>query len=167
VLSIGLAVAFAFVIRTYMAEPFVVDGISMQNTLQNGERVLVNKMFNVRNLRYGQIVVFSPPIAGAGDYIKRVIATGGQSEWMTDGQVYVDGRKMPQPFLHWPGASSTQDHYSMQPFVVPKGDIYVLGDHRAESEDSRIFGPVRLSSVYGTAFWVIWPLNRFGPIQGD
>ncbi len=166
VLSIGLAVVFALVIRTYMVEPFVVDGISMQNTLQNGERLLVSKMFNARDLKYGQIVVFSPPIVGAGDYIKRVIATGGQRVWITNGQVYVDGRKMPQPFLHWRGASDTQDHDTVAPFVVPPGDVYVLGDHRAVSEDSRIFGPVQLSRVHGTAFWVIWPLNLFGPLQG-
>jgi signal peptidase I len=162
--AVAVAAALALVLRSYVVEPFVVNGFSMLNSLHNQERVLVNK-FQPRfaPLHYGEVVVFQPPLANAGDYIKRVIALGGQKVSMRDGQVYVDGRKMPQPFLHH-GKVSTRDSYTMRALTVPRGDIFVLGDHRDDSEDSRYFGPVPLSAVQGVAFWAIWPLSQFGPI---
>lgn len=160
----ALAAVLALVLRGYVVEPFVVHGFSMLDSLHNQERVLVEKLQpRFAPLHYGEVVVFQPPLAVAGDYIKRVIALGGQTVAMRDGQVYVDGRKMPQPFLHH-GALDTRDSYTMKTFRVPKGDIFVLGDHRDDSEDSRIFGPVKLSAVQGVAFWAIWPLSQFGPI---
>ncbi len=159
-----VAALLAFFVRTFLLEPFVVHGISMQNTLQNHERVLVEKISpRFVPLHYGEIVVFQPPLAGRGDYIKRVIATAGQKVSMVDGQVYVDGRRMPQSFLVR-GGVSTMDHYTMPALTVPSGDIFVLGDHRDVSDDSRLFGPVKLSAVQGVAFWAIWPLRDFGPI---
>ncbi len=162
--TVIVAVVLALVIRTFVVEPFVVDGYSMQNTLQNHERLLVNKLSMwFSPLHYGEIIVFQPPLAGQGDYVKRVVATGGQTVSMVNGQVYVNGKKMPQPFLDWHGVS-TEDHWNMPPLKVPTGDIFVLGDHRAASEDSRFFGPVKVSAVQGVAFWVIWPLKSFGPV---
>ncbi len=163
--AVVVALAAAVLVRAYFLQPFVVDGHSMQNTLQNEERVLVEKLApRFMPLHYGEIVVFQPPLPDyQGDYIKRVIATGGQTVSMVDGQVYVDGRKMPQPFLVHHGVS-TQDRYSMPLFRVPAGDIFVLGDHRDDSEDSRLFGPVKLSSVQGVAFWAYWPFGQFGPL---
>jgi len=164
-IAVVLAAALlAFLVRAFLLEPFVVHGISMQNTLQNHERVLVEKLSpRFIPLHYGEIVVFQPPLAGQGDYIKRVIATGGQTVSMVEGQVYVDGRKMPQAFLVR-GGVTTMDHYTMPAFKVPAGDIFVLGDHRDVSDDSRLFGPVKLAAVQGVAFWAIWPLQNFGPI---
>ncbi len=162
--TVIVAVVLALVIRTFVVEPYIVDGYSMQNTLQNHERLLVNKLlFHFSSLHYGEIVVFQPPIPGQPPYVKRVIATGGQTVSMVNGQVFVNGKAMPQPYLLYHGVS-TEDHWNMAPLKVPKGDIFVLGDHRAASEDSRFFGPVSVSAVQGVAFWVIWPLNQFGPI---
>ncbi|MDA8344057.1 MAG: signal peptidase I [Thermaerobacter sp.] len=162
--TIVVAVVLALVIRTFLVEPFVVDGVSMENTLQNNERLLVNKLwFHFSPLHYGEIVIFQPPIPGQPLYVKRVIATSGQTISMVNGKVFVNGRAMPQPFLVHHGVS-TQDHWNMPPFKVPKGDIFVLGDHRAESRDSRYFGPVSVNAVQGVAFWVIWPIQQFGPV---
>ncbi len=162
--TLVVAVVLALVIRTWLIEPFLVEGISMQNTLQNHERLLVDKLgLPFGPLHYGEIVIFQPPIPGQPLYVKRVIATGGQTISMVDGQVFVDGKKMPQPYLLRHGVS-TEDQWNMPPTKVPKGDIYVLGDHRAVSRDSRYFGPVKTSAVKGVAFWVIWPLSQFGPL---
>ncbi len=162
--TVIVAVVLALVIRSFVVEPYIVDGFSMQNTLQNGERLLVNKLwYRLSPLRYGEIIVFQPPIPGQPPYVKRVIATGGQTVSMVNGQVYVNGKKMAQPYLT-DGGVSTEDHWNMPPLKIPKGDIFVLGDHRAASEDSRYFGPVSIKAVQGVAFWVIWPLNRFGSI---
>lgn len=162
--SVAVALVLAFLIRTFVVQTFYVSGVSMENTLQNQERLLVNRLsLRFETLHYGDIVVFQPPMPGQGDYIKRVVATGGQTVSMVAGQVYVNGRKMPQPFLHRSGVS-TQDNYSMAPLRVPQGDIFVLGDHRDDSTDSRIFGPVSVRAVQGVAFFIIWPLSDFGPI---
>jgi len=165
-LTVLAAVALAFLLRTFVVEPFVVNGPSMQNTFFTGDRVLVDRLgFHLAGLKYGEVIVFQPPLTGQGDYIKRVIATAGQTVMMRNGQVYVDGRRMPQPFLH-DGRGSTEGAFTMpNPVTVPKGDVFVLGDHRNDSEDSRFFGPVKLSAVQGTAFWMIWPLDDFGPIR--
>lgn len=162
--TVIVAVVLALAIRTFVVEPFIVKGISMENTLQNNERLLVNKLwFHFSPLHYGEIVIFKPPIPSTSPFVKRVIATAGQTVSMVNGQVFVNGKAMPQPFLVH-GGVSTEDHWNMPPLKVPAGDIFVLGDHRAESEDSRLFGPVSVSAVEGTAFFVIWPLNQFGPI---
>ncbi len=162
--TIIVAVALALVLRTWVVETFYVKGFSMENTLQNGERLLVNKLtWHFAPLHYGEIVIFQPPIPGQSLYVKRVIATGGQTVSMVNGQVFVNGRKMPQPFLVHHGVS-TQDHWNMPATKIPKGDIFVLGDHRADSRDSRYFGPVKVSAVDGVAFWAIWPLSEFGPL---
>lgn len=164
--TIAVAVVLALVIRTWVVEPYVVDGYSMENTLHNQERLLVNKFWwHVSPLRYGDIVVFQPPIPGQKeDFVKRVIATGGQTISMQDGNVYINGRRMPQPFLR-DGGASTKDHWTMAALKVPQGDIFVLGDNRAHSEDSRFFGLVHLSEVRGVAFWAFWPLPDFGAVQ--
>jgi signal peptidase I len=70
---------------------------------------------------------------------------------------------MPQPFLVHNGVS-TEDHWNMPATKIPQGDIFVLGDHRAVSRDSRYFGPVKVSAVEGVAFWAIWPFSQFGPL---
>ena len=162
---VGVALAAAILVRRYFLQPFIIDGVSMQNTVQNHERLLVAKLPpRYVPLHYGELVVFQPPIPDyQGDYIKRVIATGGQTVSMVDGQVYVDGSKMLQPYLVHHG-ESTEDKDSIAPVKVPAGDIFVLGDHRDDSEDSRMFGPVALSEVKGVAFWAYWPFSRFGPL---
>ena len=167
VATVIAALVLGLAVRGFLVEPLVVEGRSMQNTLQYGERVLASRVSLLLGpLHYGAIVVFTPPPAAGSTAlsIQRVIAVGGQTVAMEDGQVYVNGRKMPQPFLR-DSQGSTKDHWSMPPFKVPAGDIWVLGDDRAASEDSRLFGFVKLSAVQGVVFWIFWPLSHFGPVK--
>jgi signal peptidase I len=171
----AVAVLLALVLRTFVVETFRVDGISMQPTLQNGERLLVDKVTpRLFGVRVGDIVVFHPPLpvspalvaagvaeaacewtdGGGADFVKRVVAVGPSTVYLQDGQIYVDGRLEPQPYLP---LAWRDDFTSPVPVRVPAGWIYVLGDHRAESEDSRCFGPVPLSAVVGVARLVWWP----------
>lgn len=161
-----VAIVLALVARTFVIEPFLVEGTSMLNSLHNHERLLVNKVWWLGgSLHYGEIIVFVPPISGVTeDYVKRVIATGGQTVSMRSGQVYVNGKKMPQPFLVH-GGVSTMDNWTMAPEKVPAGDLFVLGDNRANSEDSRFFGFVKLSEVQGVVFWAFWPMSSFGSVH--
>lgn len=162
--TVLIALILALVIRTFVIEPFWVRGYSMEPTLLNGERLLVNKfLYHIIPLKTGDIIVFHPPLPTAEDYIKRVIATAGETVSMKNGVVYVNGKAIPEPWESKDG-KSWLDHFNMPPETVEPGHVFVLGDHRNASEDSRYFGQVPLSSVRGEAWFVLWPLNRFGPL---
>lgn len=164
VVTAAVAVVVALLIRFFVVQPYYVNGHSMEPTLQNGERLLVNKFwFHFAGLTPGEIIIFQPPLPVNEDYVKRVIAMGGQTVSMTDGQVYVDGKPIPQPWEK-KGGVSFLDHDSFPPEVVKPGTVFVLGDNRTVSQDSRFFGDVPISSVQGQAFFVLWPFHLFGPV---
>lgn len=146
----------ALLIRQFVVESFVVQGSSMRPTLTNGERLLVNKfIYRLDPPKIGNIIVFLPPPAAhtTKDFIKRVIALGGDTVSMQDGQVYVNGRLQPEPYL----PSSYRGVADFPPEVVPKGYVFVLGDNRNNSEDSRYFGFVPLQNIRGQAMFAWWP----------
>lgn len=155
--TIVLALLVALVIRTFIVEVYRVDGSSMENTLRTEERVLVNKFlykFHLREPRPGDIIVFQYPKQPDRDFIKRVVAVTGDTVEMKDGQVFVNG----QPFPEASTVRMTTHDYG--PYRVPPDSVFVLGDNRNNSEDSRYFGQVPLANVRGLAFGRIWPLTR-------
>lgn len=156
--TVIVAVILAFLIRTFVVESFVVDGHSMEPTLHNGEHLLVNKfIYRFEKPKDGQIIVFRPPLPGAEqDFIKRIIGTPGQTVALRDGHLYIDGRHVPEPFLKY------RDHANYGPIQVSPGTLFVLGDNRPNSEDSRIFGLVPETNVRGEAFLIFWPPADFG-----
>lgn len=157
--TVLVAVVLAFGVRTFVVESFVVNGTSMLPTALNGEHVLVNKLAYVFGPpKPGQIVVFHPPIPTTEEFIKRVIATGGETVSIRGGNLYVDGKLQPQPYIeYWDSGNFAQ-------VTVPKGDVFVMGDNRPVSYDSRYFGPVKLSRITGQAVFAFWPLSRFGGV---
>lgn len=155
-----VAVILALVVRTFVVESYVVQGVSMEPTFANGEHVLVNKTaFVLAPPKTGEIIVFHPPIPGVTeDYIKRVIATAGETVGIRGGNVYVDGHKLAQPYIeYW-------DPSNFHTETVPKGDVFVLGDNRPDSYDSRYFGFVPVRSITGQVVFAFWPLNRLGTV---
>lgn len=156
--TVIVAVVLAFLIRTFVVESFVVQGHSMEATLHNGEHLLVNKfVYRLERPRDGQIIVFQPPALGVNlDFIKRIIGTPGQTVQLRDGQVYLNGNLVPEPFLTY------HDHANYGPIKVTAGHLFVLGDNRPNSEDSRYFGLVPEGNVRGEAFLIFWPLANFG-----
>jgi signal peptidase I len=157
--AVVIAIVLALLIRQFVVETFRVDGVSMEPTLQNNERLLVNKfIYRFTKPKAGEIIIFLPPIPGqTQDFVKRVIAVGGQTFQMQNGVVYVNGKVQPEPYL----PASWRGNASFGPVTVPLGDVWVLGDHRMDSEDSRIFGPVPISAIRGEAMLVWWPLSDF------
>ena len=154
-----VAILLAFGVRTFVVESFVVNGTSMLPTAINGEHVLVNKLAYVfGSPKPGQVIVFHPPIPTTEEFIKRVVATAGETVAIRKGHLYVDGKRVPQPYIeYWDTRSYAQ-------VTVPKGDVFVLGDNRPVSYDSRYFGPVPIKSITGEAMFAFWPLSRLGAV---
>jgi signal peptidase I len=164
------AVGVALLIITTSIQAFFIPSGSMKNTLGIGDRVLVNKWsYRLHPIHRGDIVVFSRPdgetATNVNDLIKRVIGLPGESITIHDNHVFIDGRQLDEPYL--PPGVTTQNAGTHQcpvtkPCVVPAKQIWVMGDNRNDSADSRFFGPIPESKVVGRAFFRIWPLNRLG-----
>jgi len=160
------ALAFAGVlvvaIRWLLFSPYIVDGPSMLPNFHTGERVIVNKLiYDIREPKRGEIVVFHSPYQA--DYIKRVIALPGETVEVRGDTVLVDGEPLEEPYLKEAvdaavaagGAYNNKDH---PPIEVPEGHVFVMGDNRPNSHDSRDIGPVPFEDVVGRADIVIWPI---------
>ncbi len=167
--SIIVAVALAFCIRTFLVEPYMVEGSSMYPTLVNHERLIVDKLsYFIGNPKRGEIVVFRFPKDESRDFIKRVIAVGGDTVEMRNGQVFVNGTALQEAYIY-KNDPKGRNLSNYRKAVVPEGTIFVLGDNRNNSEDSRFadvgFVPHKL--VKGRALAAFWPLNRMRIIKAD
>lgn len=159
--SILLAFVLALFIITFVVQSFIVTGPSMEPTLHSGERLLINKfIYRFTEPKPGDIVVFHPLARPRDDYIKRVIAVAGQTVEIRDGKVWVDGQPLDEPYLSEP------TYGQFGPVRIPQGRLFVLGDNRNNSQDSRYpeVGLVPLKSVIGKAAVRYWPLDRLGLI---
>jgi signal peptidase I len=179
VILVVVAVVVAFGVRTFIAASFYIPSGSMEHTLDIHDRVLVYKLgYRFHDPNRGDIVVFKAPHQWAeetgdgGDWIKRVIAVGGDKVAYDDakGRITVNGKAINEPYIYR-NAQGVQDPPSEAPFsvTVPKGRLWLMGDHRSNSSDSRehylqshnvMLSTVPESSVVGRAFATYWPLNR-------
>ena len=156
VVSIVAAVVMALLIRTFIVELYIVDGPSMRPTLQHEERLIVNKfIYRVRNPEKGEILIFKYPRDTSRDFIKRVIATGGDTIEIKDGRVYVNDQMLKEDYI----LEKTRTEYPK--VTVPEGTVFVMGDNRNNSDDSRFadVGFVPLDLIKGKAVVVFWPLD--------
>lgn len=160
VVLLALAFVLQWGVKTYLVQPFEIPSSSMEDTLQIGDRVLVDKLvYRFRNPQVGDIIVFLSPEDGETDLIKRVVATEGQLVDIRDGVLYVDGKRAPDAYVN----TSYPDTFDAgETVTVPPGDVYVMGDNRANSKDSRYLGPQPLRAIRGRAFAIYWPLSRLG-----
>jgi signal peptidase I len=161
------ALLLAFVLRTYAFETFWIPSGSMIPTLDINDRILVQKaFFNWHDVREGEIVVFNhPPLDDCpgpanGDLVKRVIALPGQTIYSAGNKIYINGRPLSEPYLPAVDPLGRPIASSTHPYRVPAGEFYVLGDNRADSCDSRYWGPIQGSSIVGRAIMVIWHDNH-------
>ena len=175
------ALVIAVVVKTFVAQAFYIPSGSMEPQLQVNDRVVVSKVsYRLHDPRRGDIVVFDSPVEDRRDddsplperiartivqsiglappstdeYIKRVVALPGERVEGHHGKVLVDGRELVEPYL--PDGTATSDFASV---LVPPDTVFVLGDNRGNSADSRIFGPVPRSTVVGRAFARVWPVG--------
>ncbi len=166
---VALAAVFTFVLRTFVLEPFYVPSESMETTLHGcsgcqDDYLLVNKLsYHFHSVHDGDIVVFSrPPDLDTTDsvLVKRVIAVGGQTVTINSGHVFVDGKQLTEKYINPACQSGTTLGTEPATVAIPRGDVWVMGDNRCDSKDSRYFGPIKASTIVGRAFVVVWPLSR-------
>jgi signal peptidase I len=157
--TILLAVLLAFLIRTFLFEVYRVEGASMETTLHTNDRVLVNKWLYLWRLpERGEVVVFQYPLDRSRNFIKRVVAVSGDTIEIRQGKVYVNGA------LQTEAPSTLVDQETWPAHVVEPDTVWVLGDNRGNSDDSRYFGPVPRHLIHGQAFLRVWPLTAMAAL---
>lgn len=160
VVLFALAALLAQGVKTWVVQPYVIPSGSMIPAIQEGDHVLVNKfVYRFGTPQRGDVVILDDPTAKTPMLIKRVIATGGQTVDVHDGSVWVDGVKLVEPYTY--GRPSQPGPYPL-PVVVPEGYVWVMGDNRTNSQDSRWIGPQPVADVHGKAFFTYWPVDRMG-----
>src|ERR1700732_1889296 len=159
-LIISLAIS-AFII-IFLYQPVKVEGTSMMPSLDDQERIFVNKyVYRLEPIQRGAIVVFRYPRDPAKSFIKRVIGLGGDRIRIEAGEVLVNGQVLEEDYV----PSAYADQRSYPEIVVPPHSYFVLGDHRTMSNDSRDFGPVNIGYIYGKAVFGYWPMDKMGRVR--
>lgn len=181
-LLVLVALVVAILIKTFLIQAFFIPSASMRDTLIEGDRVMVNKLaYRFGEPGRGDVIVFDSPLEEDGDgenllsalvrhiaeslglsspesaLIKRVIAVGGETIEIVDGRVLVDGTAIDEPYL--------RDGMQMPDFgpeAIPEDHVFVMGDNRQASQDSRRFGPIPVDDIVGRAFVRVWPPSRWG-----
>ncbi len=164
---LAIALLIAVVMRIFVAEPRYIPSDSMQPTLFIGDRLIVEKVsYRLHPPQSGDIVVFQPPLRFSPQaettkqaFIKRVVATPGQTVMVTQHKVYVDGVPLSEPYI------LEAPSYEMAPVQVPPGGVFVMGDNRNDSNDSHVWGVLPEGNIIGVARLRFWPLNRLGRLS--
>jgi signal peptidase I len=158
IISLGIS---AFII-VFLYQPVKVEGTSMMPSLDDQERIFINKfVYRLEPIQRADIVVFRYPRDPAKSFIKRVIGVAGDHVRIEDGRVYLNGKILAEDYV----PRAYEDERSYPEVVVPADSYFVLGDHRSLSNDSRDFGPVDASYIYGKAVFGYWPVDKMGRLK--
>lgn len=175
ILVVVIALGAALLVRVYVLQQFYISGPSMESTLFENNRVLVNKLsYRLHDVRRSDVVVFDRITTSGGviahdDLIKRVIGIEGDTVEIKDCKVLVNAKEIEEPYLDevvlaFPNAVERCRVVDMKPITVPKDQLFVMGDNRPESFDSRSFGTIPEHLVVGRAFAVVWPFARISTL---
>ncbi|BCG59712.1 signal peptidase I [Paenibacillus sp. URB8-2] len=167
--AIAIALILVILIRWLLFKPFIVDGPSMQPNFHTGERVIVNEiLYDIRSPQRGEVIVFHVPSEGR-DFIKRVIAVAGDTVKVEGDVVTVNGQKVNETYLqkaidqaHANNQLYNDKNFPNEDFKdgkVPEGHVFVMGDNRSDSTDSRMIGYVPLGDIVGRADVIFWPVS--------
>ncbi|NLE23382.1 MAG: signal peptidase I [Actinobacteria bacterium] len=174
-LVVVVAVVTALAVQAWLVKPYRIPSASMLDTLRPGDRVLVNHaVYRLQDPERGDIVVFRYPEDPDMVFIKRIVGVPGDVLELRDGRLYVNGRELEEPYVHRTGGhpdptvaeaavdgSTLHDPWSLaEPYRVPGGTYFVMGDNRTDSDDSREWGTVPREAIVGEGFATYWPLSR-------
>lgn len=166
VVTVAIILALVWGLRTFVFQTYEIPSGSMENSIMTGDMVFSEKVsYYGGSPQRGDIVTFKDPEIPTRTLIKRVIATGGETVQLIDGSVYVDGEKLDEPYTNgkesWPLTAAYGSSITY-PYTVPEGELWLMGDNRTNSQDSRYFGSIPVSSVTGKAVLRYWPLDAIG-----
>jgi signal peptidase I len=158
ILVVSFVLVFGFV-RPFVVEAFWIPSASMVPTLKYGDRVLVNKfIYRFTEPERGDVIVFKSVQGDDQDLIKRVVGVPGDEITVRGGRLFVNGEPQREPYVN----KKLPDRSFYAPTTVPKDHVFAMGDNRANSQDSRVFGPVPKENIEGEAFLRFWPPGRIG-----
>jgi signal peptidase I len=158
ILVVSFVLVFGFV-RPFVVEAFWIPSASMVPTLKYGDRVLVNKfIYRFTEPERGDVIVFKSVQGDDQDLIKRVVGVPGDEITVRGGRLFVNGEPQQEPYVN----KKYPDRSFYAPTTVPKDHVFMMGDNRANSQDSRVFGPVPKENIEGEAFLRFWPPDRIG-----
>ena len=169
-LLVALVFGFVWAMKSFVYQPYSVPTGSMENTIMPGDMLFAEKLtFRHRAPEPGEIVTFlDPRTEEERVLIKRVIAVGGQTIDLIKGDVYIDGVMIKEPYTLSPGNTFPLQRSTITyPYTIPEGYIWVMGDNRENSTDSRGFGPVPLDAVLERAVFIYWPVDHFGSLYKE
>ncbi|MBK3494410.1 signal peptidase I [Viridibacillus sp. YIM B01967] len=171
--ALVIAFALAAIIRYFLFTPIVVDGQSMMPTLENGDRMIVNKIgYKIGDLHRFDIVVFHAP--EKKDYIKRIIGLPGDHLEYKNDQLYINGKAIAEPYLQKYKDELNDEGTLTEDFtlsdieqldVIPDGHVFVMGDNRRFSKDSRLIGIVSVDEIIGKTNIIFWPFDQIGTVK--
>jgi signal peptidase I len=158
VVIVTVAFALAMLVQAFIVKPFTIHQISMRPTLEEGDRILISRLsYHFHDPKAGDVVVFHSPVDASEDLVKRIVAVAGDTVAIRDGDLWVNGGAVREPYL------LKQDFRGEFPeTVIPGGQVFVLGDNRNNSGDSRLFGPIDVDEIIGVAFAIYWPIGHWG-----
>jgi signal peptidase I len=157
-----ISAAVSVLIILFLYQPVRVEGTSMLPRLEDHDRLFINKfVYHITSIERGDVVVFHYPRDPEKSYIKRVIALPGDHFRVDRGRVFVNSKLVPEPYV----PPEFRDSRSVAEMTLPADEFYVLGDHRSISSDSRDFGPVDRSLIYGKAVFIYWPARDAGVVH--
>jgi signal peptidase I len=156
------SILVSFFIILFVYQPVKVEGGSMEPGLEDQERIFINKLvYRWEKIERGDIIVFRYPRDPRKSFIKRVIGIPGDQVRISYGHVYINGKPQEEDYV--PPEYADSRSYPMT--IIPPGSYFVLGDHRSMSNDSRDFGPVQRSYIYGKAVFGYWPVDKLGVLH--
>ncbi len=165
--TISFVGSIFIVVYLFILQPNQVKGQSMEPTFSNGDYILTSKItYKFREVKRGDVIILKSPKNPEIEFIKRIVAIPGDKVMIKNGSLYINGRLLEEPYAKpptqvWPGGYIKEG----EEVVVPEGYVFVLGDNRPRSSDSREFGPVPIQDIIGVVFYRYFPPSKAGPIR--